>query len=207
MKFEDYDDFYKKVIKEYIIELLDFDSSYHALSENKRAYERIYHFYEKKRMDIRINYMLDSSKPIDRHKTAATMMYAILRAKVFEINYRIPNLPEPLRIANEYLAFYVALNIVELYKRRDDLIKNGIDDSKYQLIIPDTAYEGTKDLYTGQVGSSFISSMCLTLANIKDIRYFDLFSYSTILFLLEKSTDYILENSYVDNKGDNDEEE
>ncbi len=203
MIFEDYDVFYRKVIKEYIIELLDFDSSYHALSENKRAYKRIYNFYEKKRIDIRTNYMLDSSKPIDRHKTAATMMYAILRAKVFEINYRIPNLPEPLRIANEYLAFYVALNIVELYKRRDDLIKNGIDDSKYQLIIPDTAYEGTKDLYTGQAGSSFISSICLTLANIKDIRYFDLFSYSTILFLLEHSTDYILENSNVDNKEEN----
>lgn len=197
MKFEDYNAFYINVIKKYIVELVEFDSTYHALTENKDAYKKIYYFYEKKRIDIRTNYMLDSSKPIDRHKTAATMMYAILRAKVFEINYRISDLPEPLRIANEYLAFYVALNIVELYKRRDDLINSGIKDSKYQLIIPDTKYEGVTNRYTKQSGASFISSMCLTLASIKNIKYFDIFSYSTILFLLENNTDNIV---YRDDK-------
>ena len=194
MKFEDYEDFYEKVIKEYIIEFLEFDSSYHALSVNKSAYKKVYAFYEKKRLEIRTNYMLDPAKPIDRHKTAAAMMYAILRAKTFKINYQIQNLPEPLRIANEYLAFYVAINIIELYKRKDDL-KRGITESQYQLIIPDTAYESTTNLYTKQKGSSFISSICLTLANIKNMKYFDLFSYSTILFLLENNTDYILNHN------------
>lgn len=192
MKFEDYTEFYREVIEKYINELSAFDKSYHALTKNEKAYKKIYYFYEKKRMEIRMDYMLDSSKPIDRHKTAASMMYAILRAKVFKINYRIQNLPEPLRIANEYLAFYVAINIVELYKRRDDLQNKGINDSKYLLSIPDTKYEGVFNLYTKQAGASFISSICLTLANIKKLKYFDLFSYATILFLLENNTDEII---------------
>lgn len=197
MKFEDYDDFYKKVIKEYINELLLFDSKYHSLTENGKAYNMIYHYYERKRMDIRTNYMLDSSKPIDRHKTAATMMYAILRANVFKINYRISNLPKELRMANEYLALYVALNIIELYKRRDDLINEGIEDSQYQLIIPETKYEQTVNLYSEKKGASFIDSMCLTLANIKNIKYFDIFSYATILFLLESATDDIINRDKI----------
>lgn len=197
MKFEDYSDFYKKVIKGYIVELLEFDSSYNALAENTSAYKKIYHFYEKKRMDLRMNYMQDSSKPIDRHKTAATMMYAILRAKVFKINYRIRNLPDPIRLANEYLAFYVALNIIEQYKRHDEFIRNSITDSQYKLIIPDTVYEGTANLYTGQSGYSFINSICLTLANIKSLKYYDIFSYSTILFLLENDTDNIMSRDNI----------
>lgn len=192
MKFEDYTDFYHTVIEKYIEELTIFDENYHALTQNEKAYKKIYYFYEKKRIETRMNYMLDSSKPIDRHKTAASMMYAILQAKVFKVNYRIPNLPEPLRIANEYLAFYVALNIVELYKRRDDLQNKGVADSNYLLSIPNTKYEGVVDQNTKQAGASFISSICLTLANIKKLKYFDLFSYSTILFLLENNTDEII---------------
>ena len=44
--------------------------------------------------------MSDAFKPIDRHKTAAGMMYAILRANVFKVNKSISCLPEPLRLAN-----------------------------------------------------------------------------------------------------------
>lgn len=197
MKFEDYDDFYKNVIKGYINELLLFDTQYHSLTLNGNAYKKIYHFYEKKRMDIRMNYMLDSSKPIDRHKTAVTMMYAILRAKLFKINYRISNLPKELRMANEYVALNVALNIIELYKRRDELINNGIENSQYQLIIPETKYEQTVNLYEGKQGTSLIDSMCLTLANIRNLKYFDVFSYATILFLLENGTDDILNKDRI----------
>lgn len=197
MKFEDYEDFYKNVIKEYINELLLFDSQYHCLTLNDYAYKKIYYYYEKKRMDIRMNYMLDSSKPIDRHKTAATMMYAILRANLFKINYRISNLPKELRMANEYVALYVALNIIELYKRRDELINYGIENSQYQLIIPETKYEQTANLYEEKKGASLIDSMCLTLANIKNLKYFDVFSYATILFLLENGTDDILNKNRI----------
>lgn len=110
MKYGDYENFYNIVIKGYIDELLEFDSQCKALTLNKKAYKAIYNYYEKKRIEIRTVYMTDSSKPIDRHKTAACMIYAILKAKVFTVNKFIPCLPEPIRLANEYLAFYVAIN-------------------------------------------------------------------------------------------------
>lgn len=191
MKFEDYDNFYQHVILGYINELRDFDSKCHALTFNSKAYKSIYHYYEKKRIEIRNVYMADASKPIDRHKTAASMMYAILKANVFKVNKSIPCLPEPLRLANEYLAFYVAMNIIEQYKRTDEI--NGEKISKnYQLIIPKTSYESQTNQMTGEVDNSFISSICLTLANIKNLKYFDVFSYATIMFLLEKNTDNII---------------
>lgn len=177
MKFEDYDNFYQHVILGYINELRDFDSKCHALTFNSKAYKSIYHYYEKKRIEIRNVYMSDASKPIDRHKTAASMMYAILKS--------IPCLPEPLRLANEYLAFYVAMNIIEQYKRTDEI--NGEKISKnYQLIIPKTSYESQTNQMTGEADNSFISSICLTLANIKNLKYFDVFSYATIMFLFRK---------------------
>lgn len=191
MKYEDYEGFYKIVIQGYIKELLEFDSTCKALTLKKNVKKIIYRYYEKKRIEIRSVYMADASKPLDRHKTASCMMYAILRAKVFKINKSIPGLPEPTRLANEYLAFYVAMNIIELYKRTDKI--DGIKmNSDYQLIIPNTSYESQSNQMTGKVKNSFISSICLTLANIKSMKYFDLFSYATIMFLLENNTDNII---------------
>lgn len=135
--------------------------------------------------------MVNASKPIDRHKTAACMIYAILRAKVFKVDKFILCLPEPIRLANEYLAFYVAINIIEQYKRTD-VVDGEKVNSNYQLIISTTFYESQTNQMTGEVDNLFISSICLTLANIKQLRYFDVFSYSTIMFLLEKNTDNII---------------
>lgn len=193
MKYEDYKNFYEIVIKGYIDELIDFDSKCNALTFNAKAYKAIYNYYEKKRIEIRTVYMSDTAKPIDRHKTASCMMYAILRAKVFSINKSIPCLPEPIRLANEYLAFYVAINIIEQYKRTD-LVDGERLDSNYHLIIPNTFYESQVNQMTGEVDNSFISSICLTLANIKNLKYFDIFAYSSIMFLLEKNTDVIIQN-------------
>lgn len=198
MKYEDYENFYKIVIKGYIDELLEFDSQCKALTLNKKACKAIYNYYEKKRIEIRTVYMADSSKPIDRHKTAACMMYAILKAKVFTVNKFIPCLPEPIRLANEYLAFYVAINIIEQYKRTD-VVNGERENGNYQLIIPSTFYESQANQMTGEVENSFISSICLTLANIKNLNFFDVFSYSTIMFLLEKNTDNIIcQNKVID---------
>lgn len=191
MKFDDYDNFYQKVILGYINELIDFDSECHALTFNSKAYKSIYNHYEKKRIEIRNIYMSDVAKPIDRHKTAASMMYAILKAKVFKVNKSLPCLPEPLRLANEYLAFYVAMNIIEQYKRTDEVNGEKLSEN-YQLIIPKTSYESQTNQMTDEVDNSFVSSICLTLANIKSLKYFDVFSYATIMFLLEKNTDNII---------------
>lgn len=190
MKFEDYDAFYKAVISGYIDELIAFDKKYNSLTLNLNASKKIYDYYERKRLEVRNKYMAIPDKPIDRHKTASAMMYSILRANVFKIALiSNPNLPIQLRLANEYLAVYVALNIIELYKRKDESLENNTSYSDYQLIIPETKYEkqGEHTPY-----GSFIASLCLTLANIKNMKYFDLFAYSTILFLLENNTDTIM---------------
>jgi len=191
MKYEDYENFYNIVIKGYIDELLEFDSKCNALTFNNKSPKAIYNYYEKKRIEVRTIYMADSSKPIDRHKTSACMIYAILKSKVFKVNKFIPGLPEPIRLANEYLAFYVAINIIEQYKRTDVVGGERVNNN-YQLIIPTTFYESQANSMTGEVENSFISSVCLTLANIKNLKFFDVFSYSTIMFLLEKNTDDII---------------
>ena len=193
MRLEDFNEFYEKVINKYIEELQEFDSSYKSLTVVKKASAKIYQFYEKKRIELRTSVMVDPNKPIDRHKTAATMMYAVLRAKVFKINYYIPNLPEPLSLANEYLACHVALNIVELYKRHDEKNSNKKEKNlNYLLDIPETKYESQMNTYTNVKGSSFISSLCLTLSKIVRIKECDVLAYATILFLLEERTDTIL---------------
>lgn len=194
MKIEDYNSFYEKVISGYIKELLDYDSDYgwHVLTLNEKSRGKIYKYYERKRIEIRNGYMIDPQKPIDRHKTAASMMYAILKAKVFKIEKTKGPLPAPLKLANEYLAFYTAMNIIEQYKRTDEGTEGQKSTPDYKLIIPHTAYESQKNDETGDVENSFITSICLTLANIKSINYFDVFSYATIMFLLEKNTDNII---------------
>ena len=48
MRFEDYKNFYDKVIFEYIDELRGFDSECHALIVNDKACNAIYDYYEKK---------------------------------------------------------------------------------------------------------------------------------------------------------------
>lgn len=190
MIYEDYKKFYDIVIKEYIHEICDYDGEeFKCLSINPKACKKIYKNYEKKRIETRSK-MSEESNPIDRHKTAACMMYAILKTRVFKIDYRVPDLPYVIRLANEYLAFFVALNIIEQYKRTDQRREHEKED--YQIIIPETKYEVQKDVVSDVTNSNFIISMCLTLANIKNIECFDTFSYATILFLMEVNTDNLL---------------
>ena len=54
-------------------------------------------------------------------------------------------------------------------------IRNNIAHSNYQLIIPETNYEKQGE---DNSNGSFITSLCLTLANIKKMKYFDLFAYT-----------------------------
>lgn len=49
----------------------------------------------------------------------------ILKAKPLKINRQIPNLDEKRLLANEYLALYVSLNIVVMYKMDQGHLKEG----------------------------------------------------------------------------------
>lgn len=119
--------------------------------------------------------MSEESNPIDRHKKAACLLCSILKAKPIKINRRIPNLDLQLLLANEFVAFYSAINIIELYKR-----DYGFDE--YSIIYPDTYIKDQED-------GLYINNVCKALYYTKHFGIDDIFSYANILFLLEKYTD------------------
>lgn len=122
-------------------------------------------------------YMSGDMKPMDRHKIAANFMCSILKARVIRVNRLIPNLPIELLMANEYLAFYVAVSIVENYKR--DLTGN----EDYILdLFPETYIEN-------EGFDSYIQNTCKALFYIKRYEIKDIFAYANLLFWLEKYTD------------------
>lgn len=184
MKVNEFYDFCDEVINKYIQEILEEDKSVQCLSFKKRKLSNIYVNYEKKRVKVRKKYMQDPNKPLDRHKIAACMMYAILKSPVFKVNRLISNIPERLLLSNEYLAFYVGLNIVEMFKRAETKYEFHKD---YLLCFPVT-YHVNEEYKEG----TFVYNTCKALSYIKRIRYFDIFGYSTIFFLLERYTDTIL---------------
>lgn len=175
-----FEDLYNKVILEYVKDLKNIQKELNikCLNYSDKKGRRIYDYYEKKRLYIRRYFMNLESKPMDRHKIGAVMIYAILKSRPFYVIKTIPKLPNQLLMANEYLAFYVALNIVELY-RMDDESSNGND-----LILPNTYH-----------GDMYIENVCKALYYVKNPNYFDVFAYADILFLLEKYNDTYLNES------------
>ena len=140
----------------------------------------VYYYYESLRKDIRKLYMSDEAKPMDRHKIAASVMCAILKGKVVKVQRLIPNLPMHLLMANEYIAFYCALNLVEMY------VRDAVDNKEYSLVMPQTLIEEENPK------TSYIENICKVLYYTKNIRVCDVLSYANILFLLEKYTNTLI---------------
>lgn len=203
MKSQDYSTFFKEVIKKCMngieSEIKKEFSGLECFRKNKNNYEKaIFRNYQKKRDYIKYNYM-SKKNPIalDRHKVASCMVYAILKANPFKINMWIPNLPEKVVLANEYLAFFVALNIMEMYKNDEisDLnhqrIDNGLDElnEKYQIIVPKTYHE------VNNPENTYESNLCKAWYYIKidNIEKFDVLAYANVFFLLQKYTDLYLQ--------------
>lgn len=133
-----------------------------------------YYFYESYRKTVRKLYMGQEENPMDRHKIASIMMISLLKARPIKVNRRIGRLSLPLLLANEFLAFYCGLNVVELYKS-DQL------GTEYSLILPPTYIEGEGD-------TSYIENVCKALFYSRRFSVNDVFSYANIYFLLEKYT-------------------
>lgn len=182
MKLNDYCDFCEKVIIPYITQILDFAKQagcQKCIKFNKRSIKRIYVNYQRKRDEIKSNYMEPPAKALDRHKVASCMLYAVLKSHVFRINKIKKELPLYVLMANEYLAVYIAINIVEQYKR-DELGA----DSNYKLVFPITYHENDKE------NSSYLNNLCKGLYYINP-KNINIFAYSTILFFMEKYTDIV----------------
>ena len=138
MKIEDFEDFCVQVIDKYIADIEELQEKENCKCIKVKAYakRKIFKYYQRKRDEIKNNYMEKPAKSLDRHKVAACMMYAVLRSKVLKVNRFIPHIPTKLLMANEYLAVYVGLNIVDQYRKED-----GIDEPRNKLIFPITYHE------------------------------------------------------------------
>lgn len=192
MKLNDYNDFYNEVICKCIDGVFRLASEYgldeKCIKKRTDLQNRIFKNYQMKRDYIRSNYMSKRADvSLDRHKVASCMIYAILKTKPLKINRLVWNLPEEILLANEYLAFFVALNIIEMY-RLDKMREENII-GKFQIIVPKTYHE---DL---EPENTYESNFCKSLyyLSMEDVNKFDVFAYADILFLLEKYTDVYLE--------------
>lgn len=186
MKIQDYNNFYDTVIHQCIKGIKE-QVKHCGLAESciipkKYIKKKIYYNYQKKRDFIISNYMSKQAEvSLDRHKVASCMVYAILKTNPLKVDRMIPGLPEKILLSNEYLAFFVALNIIEMYK---------IDETgkPYQIIIPKTYHED------GDPDNTYESNLCKSFYFVRmdNINKFDIFAYSDIFFFLEKYTDMYL---------------
>lgn len=184
MTYNDFKEYFDKSIQKYYDDIKFIDNKQfdgQAISLKKNRLKLVYLYYESFRKEIRKLYMSEESKPMDRHKIASNMMCSLLKAKIINVNRLIPHLPLELLLANEYIAFYCAINIVELYK--SDLTKK-----KYCLILPPTYIDDEDD------NKSYTENVCKALYYSKKFTINDIFSYANILFMLECYTDTLLKS-------------
>ena len=179
----DYDDFFSVVIRPCIDKIIAETEPYGCCYLGEKCQYSIYNHYQNKRDFVKDRYMKQSEDAaLDRHKVASCMMYAILKTRPIKVNRLVRDLPEKALLANEYLAFFVSLNILEMYRRN----QFG-DKAKCEIVLPRTYHE------ISESGSDFLSNTCKALyyIGLQGIEKFDVFAYSSIFFLLEKYTDTV----------------
>lgn len=185
---EYYDNKCKNVIQEYVVQLLNIehDLNISSIKFNEKKLNKIYVNYEKKRKEIRRYFMNIETKPMDRHKIGAVVLYAILKSHVFNIKLTKQHLPDILLMANEYLAVYMALTVVESYRIDEFKIpQNKLnDDNRWRLIMPKVLQKNSPDTY--------IDNLCKALYYVKNPERLDIFAYANILYNLEVYTNEII---------------
>ena len=184
MKEQDYKKFYNVVVSACIDDILKYNEQNgfpkNSIIRRENRKKKIFEYYQEMRDYIRCNYMSKKiDVALDRHKVAACMMYAILKANPLKINRKIPNLDERILLANEYLALYAALNIVVMYKMDQCQLKEG----EYEILFPET--------YFNDPSNDYVTNYCRTLyyVSIENLNKFEVLAHANILFMLEKYTD------------------
>ena len=184
MKKQNYKKFYNVVVSACIDDILKYNEQNgfpeNSIIRRESREKKIFEYYQEMRDYIRCNYMSKKiDVALDRHKVAACMMYAILKAKPLKINRKIPSLDEKILLANEYLALYVALNIVVMYKMDQCQLKEG----EYEILFPET--------YFNDPSNDYVTNYCRTLYYVsrENLNKFEVLAHSNILFSLEKYTD------------------
>lgn len=184
MKEQDYKKFYNVVVSACIDDILKYNEQngfpQNSIIRRENRSKKIFEYYQEMRDYIRCNYMSKKiDVALDRHKVAACMMYAILKAKPLKINRKIPNLDEKILLSNEYLALYAALNIVVMYKMDQCQLKEG----EYEILFPET--------YFTDPSNDYVTNYCRTLyyVSMENLNKFEVLAHANILFMLEKYTD------------------
>lgn len=171
------------IIEQYIKDLLKIDkeSGNDCLKYRKNKLNKVYKIYEKERRTIRKYFMNSESQPIDRHKIGSVLIYSILKSHIFKVTkIAKQHLLPVLLMANEYLAIYVALSVVESYITEENNLEANNSKKVKQLEIPMTFHNNDSNAY--------IDNLCQALYYLRNNKEFDVFAYANILFLLEAYT-------------------
>lgn len=161
---------------------LKLQEKYHRLKFDAAAADKIYNDYQDLRTKIH-NYMLDQEGRIDCHKIGAAMVASILKLQPFTgVN---PQTAYDLRFAkaefmpNEAWAWHCALSVVLSFVRHNAKQKN--DQATLKIfengfLLPQCAHDTYED------------HMFRSLYFARTTGKFDIFSFSHILFLIERYT-------------------
>lgn len=178
MEKETYDRIWKNIVLPIYENISDGDKNISLENKNKN---KIFRRYIKIRNNIKKKYMEDSDSNIDRHKIASVMMAAIeevypikvSKKYIFKLWKSKKELDRRYIYANETLAFFTALSIIENYK--DYGIDGKKEMTRNSIILPETFNE-----------SDYAMNTCIDLYYGKRSKNINILTFSNVFFLLEK---------------------
>ena len=167
---------YEKIVNNIIIpisnEILTSKNNelYHVIKLRKEFDDRLLNEINKLILFIQNNIVITPT--IDRHKTSACLMLAIIKYSPFQIMKSGYNL-ENLFYANELLGIYSAISLLECYT-------------------PDLKISFPKTIYTANDVDPYIKTLCTSIyisKRKKQLKY-DVSNIAQILYLLEQFSLY-----------------
>lgn len=182
MTYEKFSEFWKNIFIPTISEI-DIDNIY-KLKAN--AFDKIYMHYQRQRKYIHDNYMMDADANIDRHKIAACLMCSIEKIQPLKLPLKFQlqllksngKLTKFQSYANEYLAFYSAVSILDNFYLYDES-KNKFYKNRKKIVIPNTFNDN----------NDYVFDFCLDLYFANQRKMLNLLAYANIFFLLEYNFD------------------
>ena len=173
---------YDRIWNNIILQIYDnISNGDNNISFNKNSRNKIFKRYIKIRDNIKKKYMEDSDANIDRHKIASIMMVAIeevypikvSKKYIFKLWKSRKELDKRYIYANETLAFFTALSIIENYK--DYGIDGKIEMTRKSITLPETFND-----------SDYAMNTCIDLYFGKRSKNINILTFSNVFFLLEK---------------------
>lgn len=178
MEYRTYEDIWKNIILPIYDNICGGNSNFSLNTNNK---DKILKKYIKIRDQVKKKYMDDSDHNIDRHKIAAIMMAAIEEVYPIKISIRYilqlkrdgKEIDKRFMYANETLAFFTALSILENFK--DYGIDGNIEMQRKSIVLPNTYNE-----------SDYAFNTYIDLFYSKRNKRINVLTFSNVFFLLER---------------------